>query len=763
MSDPEPPDPTAAERSPNEWSRVVRQQAAVAQLGQAGLRGGDIETLMAECVLAVTRALEVGTAILLDHRRSSGQLRGRSLVVGGVVLERSVAERVAVPDGYASMPGYTVEHGAAVMSRDLDRDDRFIARAGEYGLAARSAITAPVGSGAQPWGVLAVFSDAPSEWSDDDVHFVQSMANTVGLAIARDRVEVELRDSTARLGLSLAAGGLGTWTWDLRSDDIVMSAQALTIYGAGGFDGTGDGLLALVHPEDRQTLRGDVYERIQTTGEIQNVYRSRPDDTGEVRWVEALGRVVEDDHGPARVVGVVADITERRRADDRRDGLLLAEQAARASAEQARERITFLAEAGARLTANLDPALVLSTLPELCVPWLADVCLVDLLDDGGHLEEVASGASQLGVLEVIHGQRRSPGERTSDDDAVWDRSSVARGNRSVLLPIVGEAEMRAATTGDEQLDAVRSIGIQSVMVVPLVARGQGLGALTLMTVGSGRRFDRQYLALAEQLAARAALAIENGRLFESRNRVARSLQAALLPPRLPSIDGLDLAARYQVAEGDLEIGGDFYDVMELADGAWGVVIGDVCGRGPDAAALTGLMRHSVRASVVRETRPSRILAQTNDAVLDQIDEFRFCTAAYLRVELSPELDGSVRLRASSAGHPRPAVLRADGSVELIACAGVLLGVVAAPALVDVELDLGPGDVVVLYTDGVTEARRDGEFFGDEGLRATLAGLAGRSAAAVADGLEQAVREFQDGADDDRAILVLRSAPSQGSH
>jgi sigma-B regulation protein RsbU (phosphoserine phosphatase) len=227
---------------------------------------------------------------------------------------------------------------------------------------------------------------------------------------------------------------------------------------------------------------------------------------------------------------------------------------------------------------------------------------------------------------------------------------------------------------------------------------------------------------------------------------------------LPHIDSLGLAARYRVAEADIEIGGDFYDVIEVGDACWGVVVGDVCGRGPEAAALTGLMRHSVRTSVVRESLPSRVLAQTNDAVLDQIDDARFCTAAYLRLEPGP-VGAPVRVLASSAGHPRPVVLRADGSAELVDCAGLLLGVVPSPALVDVELTLGAGDSIVLYTDGVTEARRGKELFGEQRLLDELRSLAGLDADGIAAGLDEVVRAFQDGANDDVAIVVVQVPPS----
>ena len=143
---------------------------------------------------------------------------------------------------------------------------------------------------------------------------------------------------------------------------------------------------------------------------------------------------------------------------------------------------------------------------------------------------------------------------------------------------------------------------------------------------------------------------------------------------------MELAARYRVAEGDIEIGGDFYDVFEVGAAAGRLVIGDVCGRGPEAAALTGLMRHSVRAAAVRDDRPSRVLGQTNDAILDQIDDTRFCTAAFVRLVPPPGQGEAAELTVSCGGHPRPIVLRADGSVERVDAPGTLLGVLPNPPL-----------------------------------------------------------------------------------
>ncbi len=744
------------DRSTGEWSLAVRQQAAVARLGQLGLRGIPLDELLGEAMTAVGETLEVPHASLFELLPGRTELRGRTAVYNGQPVPPEMIAKIRIPAGLESMPGFTVLEGAAVSTPDLLDDARFNAQAPRWGIDARSAITAPIGWDDEAWGVLAIYSDTRRVWTDDEVHFAQSVANTVGLAIQRQRIEHELRDSSVRLELSLDAGGLGSWLWDIEADTVTLSAAALEIYGLGPdeFDGTGDHFLSFVHPDDQVELRGGVFEAMQTSGEQHQVFRIIRGGDGAVRWVESWGRLLTERGFPQRLVGVSADVTERRLTEQGMETLLLREQGAREEAELARERFTILAEASGRLSQSLDPAVTLSSLADFCVPALADVCLVDTFDEQGDLGEVAGAAiddDTLALARLLRVRRDEIGTR----GGVWTERNLAVEASPTVHAEITDEQLVAGAVDAEHLAAYRRFGARSSVEAPLVARGRVIGLLTLVATTPRSAYGPDLVSLIEELALRAALALDNALLFASRNRVARSLQDALLPPALPSLPGVQLAARYRVAEADTEIGGDFYDVMQVGTSAWGVVVGDVCGRGPAAAALTGLVRHSVRTAVVNESAPSRVLAQTNDAVLDQIDDARFCTAAYLRVELPDDPGSAVWVVASSAGHPRPAVLRADGSAELIDCAGLLLGVVPSPRLTDVHLVLEPGDAVVLYTDGVTEARQGKELFGEDRLVEALAGLAGGSAEEIAAGLDDAVSRFQDDANDDIAILVLR--------
>jgi len=250
-------------------------------------------------------------------------------------------------------------------------------------------------------------------------------------------------------------------------------------------------------------------------------------------------------------------------------------------------------------------------------------------------------------------------------------------------------------------------------------------------------------------------------LYASREQfamLARTLQKSLLPPDLPAIAGLSLAARYHPAVEGLEVGGDFYDVFRTGRSSWAVVIGDVCGKGAEAASLTGLVRYTIRAAAMQTTRPTRVLATLNQAILRQegtLNE-RFATVAYASVA---RRGGSTILTVACGGHPPPLLVHPDGEVVAVGATGTLLGALPAPDLHEVTVRLGPHDKVVFHTDGVTEAPGPGGEFGTAGLYALLATCGHLPAMATAARLEEVVLAHQGGVSrDDMAILVLGVDP-----
>jgi hypothetical protein len=283
-------------------------------------------------------------------------------------------------------------------------------------------------------------------------------------------------------------------------------------------------------------------------------------------------------------------------------------------------------------------------------------------------------------------------------------------------------------------------------------RGAALGAIEVL---GAQDPDTGAEAILIQLAQVASAAITNAQLYGHEREIAETLQRSLLPQRLPRIDGLDIDARYCAAGDGMVVGGDFYDVFRTNGTAWGVAIGDVCGKGPHAAALTALVRYTLRAAALWESRPERVMAMLNAAILDQRSDYRFCTALYGQLTLQD--DGSALVDFVTCGHPLPIVVRADGTVENVGTHSTVLGVVHDPRIHADTTRLAPGDLLILHTDGVTEVRRRGrEVFGHEQLMTLVASLPGLSAAKAAERVEDAVLHASGGPPrDDLAVLAIR--------
>lgn len=461
------------------------------------------------------------------------------------------------------------------------------------------------------------------------------------------------------------------------------------------------------------------------------VVRFRLRATGEERWSAVKATPILDDDGfVTMAINVIEDITTHKRA----------ERAQR-----------FLADSSALLGASLEPAEVLGQVATLAVPEVADWVAVHMPGDSGiELVALAHRDPEL-VKRAAELDRQLP----TRHDSPRGVANVLRTGRSELYPDVPQLVPR---TEDERIrvEHVRAFGMRSALVVPMVARGKTLGTLTLATDRSGRRFDEQDLDLAEELGRRCGVAVDNARLFSERAYIARTLQQSLLPSELPDIPGIEAAARFRPTGQGNEVGGDFYDLFESGGRGWTVVMGDVCGKGPDAAAVTALARYTLRAAAMRERLPSRSLALLNEALLRQRSDRRFCTVAYAYLE---PLSEGARIGFASGGHPLPLLLRADGTVQPVGEPGSLLGVLPDPTFEDRSLSLSPGDALVFYTDGVIEGRGGNSSLDEDGLAHLVAACAGEGADAIATRVEDAAVAAQDGHPrDDIAVLVLRVAP-----
>lgn len=263
-----------------------------------------------------------------------------------------------------------------------------------------------------------------------------------------------------------------------------------------------------------------------------------------------------------------------------------------------------------------------------------------------------------------------------------------------------------------------------------------------------------------RLAARRRIKLEADlreqalRRKEQAEKIAETLQKSLLPPDLPDIPGLEMAAEYQAAAEGIEVGGDFYDAFATGPGDWAIVIGDVCGKGAEAATITALVRHTIRATAIKRKKPVAVLSRLNEVLLNRDDPLKFCAACYCRVRPTPE---ALQLRVALAGHPSPLLIRNGGGIDELGGEGMILGVFPDAHIGHQQVNLAPGDICVFYTDGVIEARgSDGEF-GLDGLRRLLEECRDLCPAEIAKKIVKDTMEYQNNiAHDDMAVLVLRA-------
>ncbi|CAN5698218.1 hypothetical protein BH24ACT21_BH24ACT21_05170 [soil metagenome] len=578
----------------------------------------------------------------------------------------------------------------------------------------------------------------------------------------RRRFEDALREGEGRLKLAMSAGKVGICEWDAWTNELMCSEEFAEIFGLspGHLSPTQEELIEKVHPEDREALLR-VQEAAAREGDSHETeYRVIHAD-GRIRWVAERGRIYRDPGGNLeKTIGIIQDITDRKRSEEERSSLLERERQAREWAERATQRMFVLEEASLILSASLDYEATLERITDVFVPNLADWCLVDVIDEDGAVSRETQAhvdPDQERLLKETENQSRNL-------VCAPEVSEVLASGRPFLAPEPEEPllrELPEEDDGEERRDALPRLEAHSYMVVPLVARGQVLGAVTLVSSSPEKRYEREDLSLAEELANRCGPALESARLYREQSHVARTLQRGLLLQDLPEIPGVEVGLEYMSVGGESEVGGDFYDLIDTHYDGWLCLLGDVSGKGARAATSTALILYALRAVAFQGDKPSMVLSALNEAMLRQESGNQFCTAVSARLEPEECEGDDVKLTLARAGHPPPLLLRGDGSVEELGEPGRAIGVFEDLELENLTMRLEPGDKLVLYTDGVTEARSpDGTFFGEGRLRDLVQGCAGMDAVAAAETIKNAVLEHRGGGQgDDVAILVLRVSGS----
>ncbi|MFB7916067.1 SpoIIE family protein phosphatase [Streptomyces sp. NPDC056061] len=424
-----------------------------------------------------------------------------------------------------------------------------------------------------------------------------------------------------------------------------------------------------------------------------------------------------------------------------------------------RGSLSFLVEASDLLAGTLDRDQTLALMAQMTVPTLATWCAVYTIADQSSEPDLSyvlhEDEERIDGLKALLSRIAPPDPVPTPGARVWAAPSEAAHQAALRTSMrtLGFGEPGGPGPGiGTTLATAAAVGGETV-VLPLVARNRVIGMLTLGKP-SDDHFRQEILELAEDLSRRAALALDNARLYSERMAISQSLQRSLLPPGLPEVPNVEIEVIYRAAGEGNEVGGDFYDVFPIRDGAYGFAIGDVCGTGPEAAAVTGLARHALRLLAREGFGGPAVLERLNAAILDEGTRSRFLTLLY--GELWPQEDGSALLKVVCAGHPLPLRLRQDGSVEAAAEPQPLLGVMEDLDLYEQAVTLAPGDVLLCVTDGVTERREGTRMLGDDGLADVLATCTGLTAGAVASRILRAVERFAaEPASDDMAILAMR--------
>lgn len=604
-----------------------------------------------------------------------------------------------------------------------------------------SAVVAPLVARRRTLGALSVLrlgDGAP--YDQHDLGFVSELARRAALAIDNARLYSEVRRVEQRLAAILVNLAEAITMSDSKGHIVFANQAAADLLGAAdAMELTGASLdeimeRFLVLDEQGRELGPEHMPRSRLFAGaepepllVRNIVRA----TGEERWLIARPTPIPDaDTGELQFsVNVYEDITEVKRVQ-------MAE--------------SFMAEASSVLASSMDYSETLQRIAQLAVPEVADWCAVDVLGEDGRIERVAVHHSDPKRLELAAALDRS--YRPTFDDRVGVAEVIRTGKARLYDDITPEG-LAAFAHDSTHLQMLQGLGAKSMIVVPLAAPTTTLGAITLITSDSLRRLDEADLSLAVRLGRRAGTAVESARLYTERKRIADTLQAALLPEALPEIEGMEVRALYRAAGELNDVGGDFYDVCAYGPGRWLLAIGDVCGKGPRAAGVTALARHTLRAAAMLGQTPSGILQTVHNALSLQPAGADMCTACLVTIE--PQGD-SAKLSVTLGGHPPPILVGTDGKATQIGCPGTLLGVLDEIKVNEVSCELAPGETLVLYTDGVPEAGPGGRQLGEQGLLEVCSQAPQLSVEGLLGRIEQAAFEHA-GASlrDDIALLALR--------
>lgn len=746
-----------------------------------------LQELLQDALNGIAQALAAdAVAVLLADET------GELVVRVAVGMQPELFREVHIAVG-AGMAGRVVAQRRPYVVRDLSKIEVVSETLRESGM--RSLVAVPILGRDHVLGVLHADSSQMDYFDERHADLLSIVADR--LAAALEQVRLFDAERTARTAAETLAGHLvrlqgftAALSRDLSVDDLSGVVQSELSEDLDG--GTVRPLVWVVEGKrlrlisgDREMQRPEVADYVEISldehlpgpqvvrsgeplwfasrSEIEAGYEQLRDFELHTEALAVLPLVVED-----QMLGAlsVAYPTQRRFSQDEQLFLTLtahqlAESLHRARIRQSRLRAAWanalLADVSAALASSMHLPTALRRALEELVPRLGTLAVVELRDE--------RGVTRRAALVERQPAERSLLARTSDEPVVLadSRLSAAVGSTRHPVLVASPASLLDELTLDEAHGRhLAEAGLLSAVAVPLWARGEPVGVLGLVRLGGADPYAEDDLEVAAEIGDRVATAVGNATEHDRRVALARALQASLLPPALPDVPGAEVAAMFHAASVGVDVGGDFYDLFPVDDRRWVLMIGDVSGSGPAAAALTAQVRHGARVAARAGLDPASVLSAVNATLDETTGSEWFCTMVY--VELTAGDDG-IDLQLICAGHVPPVVL-SEGRAQDLGCQSPLLGVLAAASYSAIARHLAPGETLVLVTDGATEARPPGRrdadaFFGEERVREVLEGCAGSDAETMVQALADAVLEHSgDQLDDDMAVVALRAVPQK---
>ncbi len=741
-----------------------------------------LESVLRDSLTGITRALGAdATAVLLADE--SGELVMRAAV--GMQPELWQEGHIGAGAGVA---GRVLAERRPMVVPDLSRIEVASSVLRRGGV--RSLVAVPVLGRHRVIGVLHADSYELAHFGGRHVPLLALVADRIGAAIEQVRLFESEREARATAEASAARLERLQRVTAVLSRDLTAEEVAEVMLTELSEDIGGEAVSYLIWLVEGDRLR--LLGRAETSPGAGPFADMSLDDplpgpavvrSGEAMWFSSRAEVTgfdalkDAEFGPGaiavlplrvgdEVIGALAVGYPRPRAfghDERHFLMVVARQAAeslhRAAISRARMRAArdnaLLADVSAALGSSLDSVTALHRALEELVPDLADFATIHLFDDRGTPRRVSQVHRDPQTDALL---ARLPVDGPQEVHDVLN-VVVAAGRRPLLMEAGGDPAKQWAVDGWHAAQT-RPLGVASGIAVPLVSGGDLLGLLGLLRLTGSAPYTAAELHLAAEVGARASTAVDNALQAEKRVAVARALQASLLPPVLGEVPGAEVAAVFHAAGTGAEVGGDFYDLFPVDPQRWVLMIGDVSGSGPAAAALTAQVRHGARVAARAGLEPAAVVAAVNATLDETTGSEWFCTMVY--AEIVPDDDG-IDLQVISAGHVPPLVTAGRRVYELD-CQSPLIGVVPGATYTARHVRLAPGQALVLVTDGATEARPiddrgPGTFFGEQRLRRALASAAGRDAHGLVQTLAQAVLEHAGGRlDDDLVLVALRASP-----